>query len=253
MTGLILGSEYLVEAEAEYRRVFTESERTPEGKLFFCVRRCVCSAAEQVIDHASDAAVSPAVPSPAGCPMLLISEHRGAVSLRTNYFKILTRGRDDIVDVSVSGAFLGLFALSVLSAYPLNEPIVVPLPDNDLPGYSAAVAVNTALRSGHISTDNFSSGGCVKDNPDAGNIDYLLPERNILLRLLHLIYTLPCAPSCQPGACPDGTGSKKKTGNAVSKLSGPLLSLAVSKAAADYSYPEALALAAAGSFILNHR
>ena len=253
MTELVLDAGYLSEAAGEYKSAFPDALRTREGELFFCARRCVLSAARAVNASGADDITAVRPSSTDSYPMLLISERRGNVSLRTNYFKILSKGRDDIVNINVSDAFLALFALFVLSAYPVAEPLSVPLPDNDLPGYAAAVAVNTAIRSGLPDTAKLvarDSSGTLR--PD-GQFTFAQPERNILLRLLHLIYTLPGSPCGLPSDRPCIIEPKKKTGNAVSKLSGPLLTLAVSKAAADYSYPEALALAAAGSFILNHR
>lgn len=253
LTELVLDTGYLSEAAGEYRSSFPEARRTQEGELFFCVRRCVRSAAAAVSASGPDDNFTECPSSSERCPMLLISERSGVVSLRTNYFKILSKGRCDIVNVAVSDAFLELFAGCVLSAYPASEQPAVPLPDNDLPGYAAAVAVNTALRSGFAFPAKSVSGDLSTAFRSGGQCVFAKPERNVLLRLLHLIYTLPVS-SCGPASgCPAISEAKKKTGNAVSKLSGPLLTLAVSKAAADYSYPEALALAAAGSFILNHR
>lgn len=178
-------------------------------------------------------------------PELLIRESGGKVRLGTNYYLRTGSGSSRIEEILAEGRFLKLASREILRMSPVFTLSKLPAPDEDFIRYAGGVAVNTAIRSGHFRCD----GGVIAPaGNETGSAELSADAENILLRTLYLLYI-----SAGAGACPDQTDDirKKRTENALKKLSRPVFKLATEKAAAEYTFAEALALSAAGSCLLN--
>ena len=178
-------------------------------------------------------------------PELLIRESGGQLRLCTNYYLRTGSGSGRMEGILAEGRFLGTTAREILRVTRIEDPSPLPAPDEDFVRYAGGTALNTSLRSGYIKREGGMIVPAVHGSDPA---DFSGDAENIMLRTLYLLYI-----SAGAGACPGQTDDirKKRTENALKKLSRPVFDLATKKAAADYSFAEVLSLSAAGSCLLN--
>ena len=186
----------------------------------------------------AESAVNSDAVAAAEAPHLLLREHRGELTLYSNYLlRSPAAGAREFVNIRLSAGLLEQACAECAGAAfstgsdPLPE---IPFPDEAFEQYAGAVALRICARESALHSEPYAAFRA------AETAENKIPGRNLAIRAIFLsgIINSPAA-----------AGQSRKLEAAYRRLSKETLTLAVSKAAGQYTSLELAALRAAGAIL----